>query len=291
MMQLDIFKNRFLEYAGSYFQIMTCTDEVHHHKVNFVYISNGDCLDKWRNSGTGELIDILALGTGTRECMAIAENILRDHEVHTIIFPSAGEEFVRQMEEKGVSRVLSGNGEFVSGSIRFVYWSDNGFLSVYHDRADDVSQAELVMGKMAIQAFQRCEFAAFGTTEVCETGCQQWNDCDALNNKAGSGEEKCVGTLILGAGIFSQTDKYMEFIRKKKKRIRTFLFAFNGKSFPQITRILNIRNDRQYCYYLGGQGDAALAAEITLSSPYARYQLLENGYGVCISGCFMKDYL
>lgn len=290
-MKNSFFRNLYLNYGSTYLQALVYKDEESQHTIHFVYISNGNCLENWKDDETGTLIDILALGSEDQHSIQLAEQILKGHEVHTIILPTAGcvNKTSRRFQSKGVSKIVSGNGDLICGDWKFTYWSKNGILNIYHDRNLTNEKEELVMGKMAIAYQSSCSSCFKKDAEYCETDCLQWNDCDALNDNAGNFEDEiCTGTLILGGGISGMDQESLAFIRRRKSRLRTIFLAKEEQNISQMSSFLGMFDDRKYRYYLGGDKNKELVADIILSSPYARYQSLCR-YGVCINGCFLKE--
>ncbi|MDO4277155.1 MAG: hypothetical protein Q4D16_26135 [Eubacteriales bacterium] len=261
--------------------------------IYFVYISDGKCLKNWKDDDSGALIDILALGTGEEESLSLVDRILEEHEVHTVILPGIeGErEISRRFSAKGVAEILSGNGVLLRDDWKFCYWSDQGYLSVFHDIIPHSQAGDIVMGERPFRDLSECTPYLEQGGRCCGVDCLQCNDCDALNGENSFEDGVCTGTLILGKGACTDSGRYVDFVRVHKNQIRVILLAFDGKDFSRVSEILEIKDEPLYCYYLGGYGDAGLAAEVALSGPYARYQSLENGYGVCISGCFIDEDL
>lgn len=282
-----------MSYSGSYLNTMAYRNEGFQRTIYFVYISDGKCLKNWEDDESGTLIDILALGTGEEESLRLVDRILEGHEVHTIILPAiqSEKEISRRFRAKGVAEILSGDGVLLRDDWKFYYWSDEGYLSVFHDILPDSEAGDIVMGGKAFRFFSDCTPYLKQDEKCCGINCLQCSDCDALNGESSFEDGVCMGTLILGKGACTNSSRFVDFIRTYKNQIRTMLFALDGKDFSQIPEILQIKNQPLYCYYLGGYCDAGLAAQVSLSGPYARYQSLENGYGVCISGCFIDEYL
>lgn len=178
----------------------------------------------------------------------------------------------------------------------FGVYQGNGFPTIvmYHGSLeDDLKGEDCLMTVKPFSFLQACRGRMKGECDLCSLACTHRSDYDLLrgHNKKGLNEYEN-GTLLLGNMLIpGHVEELYNRYQYVKEKVRFVSIPNSGAKENWDYRVMGFGKENNYRYYVGPVNDLSdknTFQSLSTISPYIRYCMTNEYYGLCGSG-FLTD--
>lgn len=291
-MKAEFFRMLFQKTVRGIYYTGAVKDEFRDVNLHVAYVGEGAEIV----SQDGYPLDILAVGDWKEKTIDCIRQMISERNVTTVVFPARNAEsddMEKFCKERGVEEVLvademitihKGRCELIFGSFDGI---DGTTLAMYQGFTDDDLEKEDCALAAKIFRDERCVSCLYGEDDHCGFGCLRAKDFDVLKGHKRKGSKSHrLGVLILGStDVNSQLEHLKTMIDPVADKLRCIYLSYGVGDGNEAYSLAKLA-DGDYLYFIGHeQGvDAARAGMIVTKNPFARYQMVNEEYGFCLSG-------